>query len=317
MEIVRGSIDAVTTTVHSSGGGGFLGFVVAAAAFAVLAVWGAKRNRKRISELAQFAASVGWQYIARDDQRALQWQRPPFNQGYDHRATDVLLGTFAGRQIEVFDYSYKEQTTDSKGNTSSTTYRFAVCALALPAWLPYLEVGPESVLSRLGNVVGVHDIEIESEDFNRKFRVHSDNRKFASDVLSPRLAQTLLSLPPYHWRTDGASLVSWSQGVLKPEAIQPWATALSGVVDSIPAFVWHDQGVSAPADAPITYPAPVDAATPAPAPAAESAGASAPVPPAPPAAPAEAPVLPVLPAQTMLPALTILAAQNILPGKAF
>ena len=306
MEILRGSIDAVTTTVHSSGSGGILGFVVSAAVFAGLAVWGVKRNRKRMSALAQFAASVGWQYIARDDQRAFQWQRPPFNQGYDHRATDVLLGTFASHQVEAFDYSYKEQTTDSKGNTSSTTYRFAVCALALPTPLPYLEVGPESVLSRLGNVVGVHDIEIESEEFNRKFRVHSDDRKFASDVLSPRLAQTLLSLPPYHWRTDGASLVSWSQGVLKPEAIQPWATALSGVVDSIPTFVWHDRGVTAPADALVTYPAPVEAVTPAPTPAPAPAPA-----PAAAAAAAAAPGLPVLPTQT------ILAAQNILPGKAF
>ena len=61
-----------------------------------------------MSELAQFAASVGWQYIARDDQLAFQWQRPPFNQGYDHRANDVLRGTFVGRQVVAFDYSYKE-----------------------------------------------------------------------------------------------------------------------------------------------------------------------------------------------------------------
>ena len=301
MEILRGSIHATTTTVHSSGGG-ILGFVVILVIFAGLAVWGVQRNRKRMSELAQFAASVGWQYIERDDQLAFQWQRPPFNQGYDHRATDVLRGAFAGRQVVAFDYSYKETTTDSKGNTSSTTYRYAICALALPATLPYLEVGPESVLSRLGNVVGVHDIEIESEEFNRKFRVHSDDRKFASDVLSPRLAQTLLSLPPYHWRTDGTSLVSWSNGVLKPNVIQAWFSALSGVIDSIPDFVWHDRGASAPTAAPSPNLVPIQAVAPA----------TAPVPViASPAAPAAAPVQPVLPTQTILP------GQDILPGKAF
>ena len=289
MEILRGSIDAATATAHTSGSGGILLFVAALAVFAGLAVLGAKRNMKRRSELEQYAASAGWQYVARDDQLAFLWQRPPFNQGYDHRANNVLRGAFAERQLVAFDYSFKERTTDSKGGSSETTFNFAVCALALPAALPYLEVGPESVFERLGNVIGVHDIEIESEEFNRKFNVHSDDRKFASDVLSPRLAQTLLSLPPYHWRTDGASLVSWSKGTLKPNVFQQWFSTLSGVIDSIPAFVWHDHGVSAPDVAP----------SPAPAPTVPLTQATMP-------APVAAPVQPALP--------TVLPGQDILPG---
>jgi LPXTG-motif cell wall-anchored protein len=251
MEMVRGSMQSAAT-VHSTGSsGGILFFVFGLAVFAGLSILGIKRSKKHQAELMRFAVSAGWQYVPRDDRRAAQWQRPPFDAGYNHRATNVLLGAFAGRQLAAFDYSYEERTTDGRGNSSSTTYHFAVCALALPVELPYLEVGPESVLSRLGSVVGVHDIEIESEEFNRKFRVHASDPKFASDVLSPRLAQTLLSLPPYHWRTDGASLVSWSKGVLQPKTFQPWFSALSGVIDSIPAFVWHDRGVSTPTAAPI------------------------------------------------------------------
>ena len=289
MEIVRDSMQAATT-VHSTGsGGGILFFVFGLAVFAGLSVLGIRRGKKHQADLTRFAASAGWQYLARDDQLAFQWQRPPFNAGYDHRATNVLLGAFAGRQLAAFDYSYKERTTDSKGGSSETTYRFAVCALALPAALPYLEVGPESVFARLGNVIGVHDIEIESEDFNRKFTVHSEDRKFASDVLSPRLAQTLLSLPPYHWRTDGASLVSWSRGTLQPKVFQQWFSAMSGVIDSIPEFVWHDHGVSAPTVAASPTPAPIEPA------------AQATVP-----APVAAPVQPALP--------SVLPGQNILPG---
>ena len=272
-------------TMHSSGSGGILLFVVGLAIFAGVSILSIKRSKKHQAELMRFATSAGWQYVARDDRRAVEWQRPPFNAGYDHRATNVLLGAFAGHQLVAFDYSYKERTTDGKGNSSETTYRFAVCALALPAELPYLEVGPESVLSRLGSVVGVHDIEIESEEFNRKFRVHADDPKFASDVLSPRLAQTLLSLPPYHWRTDGASLVSFSKGVLEPNSFQQWFSALVGVIDLIPAFVWHDRGVSAPT-----------------------------APPSPEQVPAQ-PLAPA-PAQPVLPTHTTLPGQDILPGMA-
>ena len=293
MDMLRGSIHAATTTAHTSGSGVPWLFIVALAVFAGFAVWGAKRNRKRRSELEQFAASAGWQYVARDDQLAFQWQRPPFNQGYDHRAINVVRGAFAKRQLVAFDYSYKEQTSDGNGGSSSTTYHFAVCALELPAALPYLEVGPESVFARLGSVIGVHDIEIESEEFNRKFTVRSDDPKFASDVLSPRLAQTLLSLPPYHWRTDGASLVSWSKGALQPKVFQQWFSTLSGVIDSIPDFVWHDRGVSAPTVAPSPTPAPTVPVTQATVP-----------------APMAAPAQPALPTHTVLP------GQDILPGKA-
>ncbi len=296
MDILHGSIHAATTTTaHTSGSGGIFVFIVAAAVFAGLAILGVKRNAKRRSELEQYAASAGWQFVGRDDQWALQWQRPPFNQGYDHEANNVLRGTFAERQLVAFDYSYKERTTDSKGGSSETTFHFAVCALALPAALPYLEVGPESVFARLGSVIGVHDIEIESEEFNRKFNVRSDDRKFASDVLSPRLAQTLLSLPPYHWRTDGANLVSWSKGTLQPKVFQQWFSTLSGVIDSIPAFIWHDRGVSAPTAEPSPTPAPTMPATEAPVP-----------------APAPGPV--AAPGQPALPIHTVLPGQDILPG---
>ncbi len=173
MDMLRGSIHAATTTTaHTSGSGGILGFIVAAAVFAGLAVLGASS-------------------ATRNDGR--NWSNTPRRRdGGSSRATTSGLFSGSGRPstratttkppmsctARSPNVSLWHSTTATKSAlpTARETPRrrpttLAVCALALPAALPYLEVGPESVFARLGNVIGVHDIEIESEDFNRKFTV--------------------------------------------------------------------------------------------------------------------------------------------------
>ncbi|HET9188182.1 MAG TPA: DUF3137 domain-containing protein [Acidothermaceae bacterium] len=233
-------------------GGLFALVIVAVIAFAI---WSYKRNQKRVSALQQYALANGWAYVARDDRQWTRWQQTPFNDGFDRRATNVLTGRHQGHDMVAFDYTYKTRTTDSKGNSSTQTHHYRVCALAMPTWLPTLEVGPENVLTRLGNVVGVHDIELESEDFNRRFRVHANDRKFAYDVLSPRTIERLMAMPAFHWRIDGQTIVSWDVGTLQIADLLPRLAALAAVVDGIPDFVWHDNGV--PEQSMITPPPPI------------------------------------------------------------
>ena len=120
-------------------------------------------------------------------------------------------------------------------------------SLQLPAYLPRLQVTPENILTRIGNALGLDDIELESEDFNRKFRVHADDPKFASDVLSPRTMQALLAQPAVSWRFEGSDIVGWEEGKLSPTRALALASTLNLVVDGIPSFVWHDHGVGEPA----------------------------------------------------------------------
>jgi len=80
-------------------------------------------------------------------------------------------------------------------------------------------------------------------------------------VLSPRTIQSLMNLPVYQWRIDGASIVSWATGSNNPVDLLGRLTALATVVDGVPQFVWHDHGV---ATAPPVAPAPPIAAPPAP-----------------------------------------------------
>lgn len=225
--------------------GGSILLLVAIIVFAIAAYgWQYQRNKVRREKLQRYALASGWRYLAEDDNQWQRWQRAPFNEGFDRRSRNVLYGKYRGHDMLAFDYSYKTQSTDSKGHAQTQTHHYRVASLTLAASLPYLHVGPENVLTRLGNMVGIHDIELESEDFNRRFRVHANDTKFAYDVLSPRTLQKLLTLPKFEWSIDGATIVSWAPGANDVPDLLARLSTLVSVVDGIPSFVWHDHGVA-------------------------------------------------------------------------
>ncbi len=222
----------------------FLGVVVVVAA---LGYFSYQQNKKRRALFAQFAAGNGWTLTDEDDSLTRRWDGAPLGRGDHRRAQLVLTGQWRGRAIVAFDYSYQTHTTDGEGRRSTTTHRYSVCAVAMPTVLPKLQVTRENVLTRLGNDVGLGDIEFESEDFNRTFRVTCPDRKFASDVIHPRQMAMLLAAAPrvaaQGWRIEGSDLICWDDGRQQPVEILGRLSFLGAVLDGIPAFVWHDRGV--------------------------------------------------------------------------
>ena len=219
--------------------------LLAVVAAAAVGWWQWQAEQKRRAALEAFAASKGWAFAAADHSGlADRWTEPPFGIGHSRRASNVLSGIVDGRSVVAFDYRYKV-TTDTGKSRSTRTYSYGVCVVALPTYLPRLEVTPESMLTRFANVIGVDDIELESEDFNRAYRVRGA-AKFAHDVLSPRTMERLLASGAPSWRISGAEIIAWDDGKQSPVEILSRLAVLDGVVDSIPAFVWKDHGAVPP-----------------------------------------------------------------------
>jgi hypothetical protein len=218
----------------------------------VLVIWLAIRayqqNQARIAALMSLCASKGWTFQPLDPyQLPRRWDGTPFDSGYDRAAENVVMGEVDGHPMVAFDYEYKEDSRDSNGNTSTTTHRYSVVALGMPCALPELHVGPEGVFSRLGNALGLDDIELESEDFNRRFRVRCPDRKLATDVLTPRTMALLLRSDRVRFRFVGSDVVSYEDGRLEPADILTRSAVLSGLLSGVPAFVWKDYGLPDPA----------------------------------------------------------------------
>jgi hypothetical protein len=219
--------------------GGGLALVIAIAFYAYQA------DKKRRALLQAYALSNGWTYAARDDSWCDRFDGAPFGQGESRKATNILAGAYRGAAMVAFDYSYETSSTDSKGNRSTTTHRFAVCSLQMPAWLPGLQLSPESALTRLAGHLGFGDVELESEDFNRHYRVSARDPKFAYDVLNPRTMAALLSRPALHMRLSGVDALCWESGRLVPAELISRLSTLELLVAGIPSFVWSDHAPSA------------------------------------------------------------------------
>lgn len=200
-------------------------------------------ERKRRERMMQFALMRGWAYADEDPSLVDRWTGEPFGRGDNRRARNVMTGTESGRPFTAFDYSYDTHSTDSKGHRKTTTHRWSVCAVPMPGWLGTVQVVPESALDRVAGAVGLMtDIELESEDFNRRFRVSAGDPKLASDILTPRTMQYLLSVPAEGWCTCGSDLVGFAQGRLDPAEVVRTCSVLGRVQDGIPSFVWKDAG---------------------------------------------------------------------------
>ena len=222
---------------------GFLLPVVFGLIVSAVLVGGFLLDRRRRERLMTYAVNRGWTYTAEDQRLTERWEGEPFGRGDHRRARNVVTGTEGGQPFVAFDYSFQTHSSDGKGQRQSTTHRWTVCTVPMPGWLGAVQVVPENALHRIAGAVGIgQDIALESEDFNRRYRVTATSPKLASDILTPRTMQYLLSVPAEGWRTCGTDLVGFAQRRLDPAEVVRTTAILRQVLAGVPPFVWKDAG---------------------------------------------------------------------------
>ncbi|MEV5960258.1 hypothetical protein AB0L70_00760 [Kribbella sp. NPDC051952] len=199
------------------------------------------RAKKRRELFAGFAAQQGWSYVQANNMLAGQWAGTPFQTGDNRRVQNVLSGPFNGHQMVAFDYSYQTHSTDSHGRRTTQTHKFGVVVLQLPGTLPHLEVTHEGIFGgAVANAFCFRDIQFESDQFNRAFRVKADDERFGHAVVTPRMMELLLARGEIGWRIEGNSLVGWDKGAHDPTEVMNRLALLQQVVLQVPPYVWRD-----------------------------------------------------------------------------
>ena len=199
-------------------------------------------EQARREQLLGWATANGWRFAATNTVITNGLNHHPFDEGDHRRSGNVITGSHGGRDFSAFDYSYRTHQQTGSGGREATTHHFAVCTVVLPTYLPDLVVTPENMLMRVGQSMGLSDLELESDEFNRAFRVQAGDPKFASDVLPARTMQLLLAHRGISLRIDGRFLVGWRQGETSIAGISDQLAALCGVAAGIPDFVRRDYG---------------------------------------------------------------------------
>lgn len=197
-------------------------------------------HRKRVAELTAWAGANGWTYAEDAGGMVGRFVGVPFGAGFGRTASHMLSTTMAGRPIVAFEYRYKERRGSGK-DQRTVTYTFAVVATTIPTARPTLQVTHEHLGTKLLNAVGLDDLQLESEEFNRAFRISTDDEKFAYDVLHPRTMEWMLADPrarELSFRFERSDVLAWENGRLDPQRAAWAATYLLDLIDRVPQFVW-------------------------------------------------------------------------------
>ncbi len=155
---------------------------------------------KRRQGLALAARQLGLSFSAEDTQGCLGYPFALLQKGDGRGAENVMWGwSCQDTNVTEFDYWYYDESADEKGNETRSYYHFSCAVLPIAAQCAQLTLDRENVLTRIADHMGLHDIEFESEDFNRRFNVKCADRKFANDMIDARMMQWLVGVDHAFW----------------------------------------------------------------------------------------------------------------------
>jgi hypothetical protein len=212
-----------------------------AMAVGLLFLYGATVRNRRARAMAPTAEAHGLRYSAGDLYGSTQVAFPLFRAGDGRIVENVMSREGAnGLEVRVFDYAYYDEHRDENGRLHKRWDLFN-CAMARHngVW-PVVHISKERVLDKVAQSLGLPDIELESEEFNRLFRVQCADARFATALVDPRMMEFLLTTEgKLSFETKGRWLLVIAPRLDTPKEM----VGLLGVADEflrrIPNVVWE------------------------------------------------------------------------------
>ena len=225
----------------------------------VIGIISSRMEKKRTEALANFARSAGLQTMFQSDfdsPYTNNWFSnlfsdtttnysildrfngfKPFGEGHSIRMRNLIAGTKDGLDWYMFDYFY---TVGSGKN--QTRYHYAIVAARVPLAFPWLSMKPENILTKVGEHLGLHELNFEVNEFNQRYFVTCNDEKRAYDILCPQTIEYLLGFPTRWWQLGGTYIVIAQMGSLRDDMCFEVMQEVTGFVSKIPNYVRQDIG---------------------------------------------------------------------------
>jgi hypothetical protein len=226
--------------------------VIVLGAMAVgLGVWYSfYRKKLRREALGTFASRNGMTYSRDDPVGLLDYDFGLLRMGDGRGCENVVYGSWQGLPAREADYWYYTESSDGKGNRSRSYHYFSILIADIEANIPYISISKESILTRMADHLGFEDIQFESDDFNREFRVKSQDREFAFQMIDARMMQWLLTTEgAFGFEMRGPNVLVYCHRRRPTELVPLFGTAKL-FNEHVPRLVWTEYGTHrGPADA--------------------------------------------------------------------
>ena len=211
-----------------------LGAVVVSIIYSVYA------SGKRRKELAGWAMSKGLAFCPGND-RSFDSKYPNVNclqKGDSRYACNIMTGTLTGREFLGCDYHY---ATGSGKNRQE--HNISLVIIKSPILLEPLFIRPENFFDKFAEFVGFNDIDFESAEFSKKFYVKSPDKKWAYDIIHPRMMEFLLASPMFSIQFDLLSVIVYRDNTFSPADFDAAADLVNGIFERIPDYVIQNQRI--------------------------------------------------------------------------
>lgn len=192
----------------------------------------AARQRR---EFLEFAQLHGWTFDGASRTYTGRFSRFPFGGLPASRQENRLSGTLNG--VECATFTHLRVATDAEGRES--TEPFQITLVELPVVLPVLELVPETMAERFAKSLGGGDLDVESYEFNRTWRVLCRDPRYAHAVLDPRMVERLLQPDARELaiRIEGGAVMAWQPGRVGTDTLARRLGVLTAVARRIPEHV--------------------------------------------------------------------------------
>lgn len=111
-------------------------------------------------------------------------------------------GQIGDRPVTLVEHRYSV----GSGKNRRTVYHTIAATPCPPSW-PTLSVTGEHFFHRVAEFFGSHDIKVEDQEFNSRWRVKSDREDFAVLVLTPEVQRFLSGLTDGTWLEIGRGAI--------------------------------------------------------------------------------------------------------------
>ncbi|HWP39327.1 MAG TPA: hypothetical protein VNL70_00280 [Tepidisphaeraceae bacterium] len=203
----------------------------------IAAIIGRYTHRKRQQQMSELASSLGFAFDPEPlDVQARYVGFWPMDVGRSHSSFNLISGVTdrpTSIQWEIFDHRY----TTGSGKNRRTHHMTIVAATVGQFSFPRLTMRPEGIFDKLAAMVGYDDIDFPSDEFSSRYHVKCEDRRFAYDLLTPRVIEYLLASPPRHWQLAGPRIVLVSSGRASADDIRQAMSLIEGFIQRIPQHV--------------------------------------------------------------------------------
>ena len=216
-------------------------FVFVLFVIVLIGIFGFIQARKRREAFVLLAEKYGFRYIRRDPSIAETYGfLNDLHRGDNRYAYNILEGEHKGYPVRAFDFHYETDSSDSNGRRSTNHHHFSFFILEQEKVFPELRIYPENFLSKMGQMLGYHDIDFESAAFSRAFTIRSKDKRFAYDICNPQMIEYLMRNKKLSIEIEKRAVSLRFNYCLKPEQIIPQLDKLIEIRNLFPEYLYRD-----------------------------------------------------------------------------